>query len=247
MAGHSKWANIRHTKARIDAKRGKVFTKLIRELTVAARGGDDPASNPALRLAIDNARGQNMPKDTMQRAIERGAGGGEGDSLEQIFYEGYGPHNVAVLVECLTDNKNRTAGEVRHVFTKNERALSKIGDHMFRTQGKILIKSKLSEDELLELALDGGAEESLIEDDARVLLTGSSDLHAVVDAVRAKEIEIENAELTRIPSSEVEIESSEALADVLKFTDALEELDDVQNVFSTLKFDPELLKELNES
>jgi YebC/PmpR family DNA-binding regulatory protein len=235
MAGHSKWANIKHKKARQDAKRGKVFTKLIREITVAARlGGGDPADNPRLRAAMDKALGQNMPKDTIERAIERGAGGGEGSNVEELTYEGYGPGGVAVLVEAMTDNRNRTVAEVRHAFSKHGGNLGTDGSvaYLFSRQGVVSFGPGADEERIMEVALEAGAEDIDVEaDDSITVMTPWERLGDVATALRDAQLEPEHAEVTMVPASYVPCEDEQARS-VLKLIDALEELDDVQNVFS---------------
>jgi YebC/PmpR family DNA-binding regulatory protein len=235
MAGHSKWANIKHKKARQDAKRGKAFTKLIREITVAARlGGGDPADNPRLRAAMDKAFGQNMPKDTIERAIERGAGGAEGSNVEELTYEGYGPGGVAVLVEAMTDNRNRTVAEVRHAFSKHGGNLGTDGSvaYLFSKQGVVSFGPGADEERVMEAALEAGAEDIDVEDDDSITVTTPWErLGDVVTALRDAQLEPEDAEVTMVPASYVPCEDEQARS-VLKLIDALEELDDVQNVFS---------------
>ena len=239
MAGHSKWANIKHKKARQDAKRGKVFTKLIREITVAARlGGGDPADNPRLRAAVDKALGQNMPKDTIERAIERGAGGGEGANVEELTYEGYGPGGVAILVEAMTDNKNRTVAEVRHAFSKHGGNLGTDGSvaYLFSKQGVISFAPGTDEDRVMEVALEAGAEDIDVEEDGSIsVITAWEQLGAVAEALGAAGLEPAEAEVSMVPSTYVPCEDEQAQA-VLKLIDALEELDDVQNVYSNGDF-----------
>jgi len=235
MAGHSKWANIKHKKARQDAKRGKVFTKLIREITVAARlGGGDPADNPRLRAAMDKALGQNMPKDTIERAIERGAGGGEGSNVEELIYEGYAPGGVAVLVEVMTDNRNRTVAEVRHAFSKHGGNLGTDGSvaYLFSKQGVISFAPGTDEDRVMETSLDAGAEDIDVEEDGSIsVVTPWDALSGVVTALGEADLEPEHAEVSMVPSVYVPCDDDQART-VLKLIDTLEELDDVQNVYS---------------
>jgi YebC/PmpR family DNA-binding regulatory protein len=235
MAGHSKWANIKHKKARQDAKRGKIFTKLIREITVAARlGGGDPADNPRLRAAVDKALGSNMPKDTIERAIERGAGGGEGSNVEELTYEGYAPGGVAILVEAMTDNRNRTVAEVRHAFSKHGGNLGTDGSvaYLFDRQGVIGFGPGADEERVMELALEGGAEDIEVEEDGSIsVITPWEQLGDVVVTLREGGLEPEHAEVSMVPSTYVPCDEEQAES-VLKLIDALEELDDVQNVYS---------------
>jgi YebC/PmpR family DNA-binding regulatory protein len=235
VAGHSKWANIKHKKARQDAKRGKVFTKIIREITVAARlGGGDPADNPRLRAAMDKALGQNMPKDTIERAIERGAGGGDGSSVEELTYEGYAPGGVAVLVEVMTDNRNRTVAEVRHAFSKHGGNLGTDGSvaYLFTRRGVVSFAPGTDAERVMEATLDAGAEDIDVEDDGSISVTTPWErLTDVVEALRGADLEPEDAEVAMVPSTYVTCGEEQAES-VLKLVDALEELDDVQNVYA---------------
>lgn len=242
MAGHSKWANIKHRKAAQDAKRGKIFTRFIRELTVAARaGGGNPDENPRLRLAVDRAKSANMPKDTMQRAIDRGVGG-EGENLEEITYEGYGQAGVAVLVETMTDNRNRTVAEVRHAFTKFGGNLGTDGSvsYLFTKQGQITFEPGADEDAIMEAALEAGAEDVVTNDDESVdVVTSPADFTAVKDALEAAGLEPVNAEVAMVPSTSVDLDV-ETGTKVMKLIDMLEELDDVQNVFHNAEIPDEV-------
>ena len=239
MAGHSKWANIKHKKARQDAKRGKVFTKLIREITVAARlGGGEPADNPRLRAVMDKALTANMTKDTIERAIERGAGGGEGSDVEELTYEGYAPGGVALLVEAMTDNRNRTVAEVRHAFSRHGGNLGTDGSvaYLFQRQGVISFAPDISEERVMEVALEAGAEDIDSEDDGSLtVITPWEILSDVVAALAAADLEPEHAEVTMVPSTYVPCDTEQAES-VLKLIDALEDLDDVQNVYSNGDF-----------
>lgn len=237
MAGHSKWANIRHRKAAQDAKRGKVFTKLIRELVVAARaGGPVPDDNPRLRAAVDKALGANMKRDTIDKAIARGAGNAEGDNYDEIRYEGYAPGGVAVLVETMTDNRNRTVAEVRHSFAKRGGSLGTDGSvaYLFSRQGKIWIISS-DEDAIMELALEHGAEDVERVDEAIEVSCDWTELHTVRDALQQAGLPVASAEVEMVPANQVEL-NAEAAEKVLALIDALEELDDVQNVYSNADF-----------
>ena len=234
MSGHSKWSTIKHKKGATDAKRGKLFTKLIKEITVAARmGGGDPDSNPRLRHALNSARSQNMPKDTSERAIKKGTGELEGVNYEEILYEGYGPGGVAVLVECLTDNRNRTIAEVRHAFGK---AGGNVGTDgcvawMFDKKGLISVSKEDSDEEtLMELALDAGAEDIIEETDSFDIITEPSDFDAVKDAIDAAEIKYELAEITMIPQNLTKVEGKEA-EQMIKFMEVLDDSDDVQKFY----------------
>ena len=244
MAGHSKWANIRFRKGAQDAKRGKIFTRLIREITIAARmAGGDPAANPRLRTAIDKALGQNMPKDNIERAIKRGTGELEGVNYEEVSYEGYGPGGVAVLVECTTDNKNRTVSEVRHAFTKNGGNLGTDGSvaYLFNSLGVLSYPAGSNEDAIMEAALEAGAEDVITDDDGAIeVLTSQEDFAAVRDAMVSAGFEPEVAELTQRASTDISLTTDDG-EKMLKLLDMLEELDDVQNVYSNADFPDELL------
>jgi len=247
MAGHSKWANIKHRKAAQDAKRGKVFTKLIRELVVAAKaGGPNPEDNPRLRAAVDKALGANMKKDTMEKAIQRGAGGAEGENYEEVTYEGYGVGGVAVLVECLTDNRNRTVGDVRHTFTKRGGNLGTDGSvaYLFTKMGQISYPPGSDEDKILELAIEAGAEDVVTNDDGSIdVLTAWETFTAVKDAMIAAEFESEQAEVTRIASTTVALDLSGA-EKIIGLVEQLEDLDDVQNVYTNADISVEVLEQM---
>lgn len=236
MAGHSKWANIKHQKARQDAKRGKVFTKLIREITVSAKlGGGDVDANPRLRAAVDKAFTNNMPKDTVQRAIKRGAGGGDTDNLMEARYEGYGPNGVAVMVDCLTDNKNRTVAEVRHAFSKCGGNLGTDGSvaYLFSKSGVITFEPGADEEKVMELAIEAGAEDVKTYDDGSIDVITSPELfEAVRDSLVNDHLKPVNAEITMQASTEVDITDLEQAEKMTKLIDMLEDLDDVQNVYS---------------
>lgn len=248
MAGHSKWANIQHRKKAQDAKRGKVFTKLIREITIAARmGGDDPNSNPRLRLAIDKARRGNMTNDTVERAIKRGAGGLEGESLAEVRYEGYGPSGVAVMVDCLTDNRNRTVAEVRHAFTKHGGNLGTDGSvaYLFTKRGLITFAPKTDENLVMELALEAGAEDVVTNDDGSIdVYTDPDRFEAVRDAMTNAGLTMEQAEITMIAATDVKLDDPESAEKMVKMLEVLEDLDDVQNVYSNADIPDEILQKL---
>jgi YebC/PmpR family DNA-binding regulatory protein len=235
MAGHSKWANIQHRKKAVDAKRGKIFTQVNRLLSVAAKeGGGDPDSNPALRLAIEKANAVNMPKDNIERAIKKATGDLDGVTYEERKYEGYAPGGVAVMVECLTDNRNRTVAEVRHAFTKYGGNLGTDGSvaYMFSKIGVLNFAPGTSEDAVMEVALEAGADDVVTEDDGSIEVITSPEAYAdVSEAMRAADLKPENSEVTMRASVEVDldVESGEK---VLRFLDALEDLDDTQDVFS---------------
>ena len=239
MAGHSKWANIKHSKARQDAKRGKVFTKLIREITISARmGGGDPGANSRLRTAIDKALTGNMPKDTIQRAIKRGVGGEEGNTLEEIRYEGYGPGGVAVMVDCLTDNKNRTVAEVRHAFAKCGGNLGTSGSvaYLFSETGLFTFPPKSNEEKIMEIALEHGAEDVTTHDDGSIDVTTSPDgFPKLREALTAGGLTPEHAEVTMLASTDVPLNPEEA-EQMMRLSDMLEDLDDVQQVYSNAEY-----------
>jgi len=240
MAGHSKWANIKHRKAAADAKKGKVFTRLIKEITVAAKlGGADPDSNPRLRLAMDKAREANMAKDSVQNAIKRGAGQLEGVTYEEARYEGYGPGGAAILVSCLTDNRTRTVAEVRHAFTKNGGNLGSDGSvaYLFKHCGQFVFAPGTSEDAVLEAGLEAGAEDVVKNDDGSVeLLCAPADFHAVKAALEKAGLKPELAEVTMKPVNEGALAGGEA-GRMRTLLDALESLDDVQDVYTTAVLD----------
>lgn len=247
MAGHSKWANIKHRKAAQDAKRGKVFTKLIRELVVAARaGGPQPEDNPRLRAAVDKALGANMKRDTIDKAIARGAGNAEGDNYEEVTYEGYGVGGVAVLVECMTDNRNRTVADVRHAFSKRGGNLGTDGSvaYLFTRLGQIIYPPGTSEERLLELALEAGAEDVLSHSDGSVeVQTPWEDFLAVKEAMLASGLEQASADVVMQPATTVELDRAGA-EKLLGLVDMLEDLDDVQNVYTNADIPDAVLAEL---
>jgi len=235
MSGHSKWSTIKHKKGAADKKRAKVFTKLIKEITVAARmGGGDPGANPRLRRAIDSAKAQNMPKDNVDRAIKKGSGDMDGVNYEELMYEGYGPGGVAVMVECLTDNKNRTIADVRYIFNK---AGGNVGTDgcvawMFDKKGVITIsKENTDEDTLMEVALDAGAEDIKDEGDSFDVLTAPDDFDAVKDAIDGAQIPYEVAEISMVPQNTTAVSGKEA-EQMVRFMEALDDNDDVQNFYT---------------
>ncbi len=247
MAGHSKWANIQHRKKAQDAKRGKIFTKLIREITVAARMGEpDPASNPRLRLAVDKALGANMTKDTIERAIKRGAGAQDGENFDEIRYEGYGPGGVAVIVDCLTDNRNRTVSEVRHAFTKAGGNLGTSGSvaFQFAQTGILSYPPGSDEDAIMEAALEAGANDVLTNDDGSVdVLTAPEGFVNVKEAMIAAGFEPEQAEVTMRAENTTPLDRDDA-EKMIRMIDVLEELDDVQDVYSNADIADDILAEL---
>ncbi|GAB4391483.1 MAG: YebC/PmpR family DNA-binding transcriptional regulator [Gammaproteobacteria bacterium] len=248
MAGHSKWANIQHRKNAQDKKRGKLFTKLIREITVAARmGGADPDANPRLRDAVRKALGSNMTRDTVDRAIKRGAGGADGEDIMEVRYEGYGPSGVAVMVDCMTDNRNRTVAEVRHVFSKCGGNLGTDGSvaYLFTKQGQISIASGANEDEVMEIALEAGAEDIVVNEDNSIdVITAPDNFEAVHNALSTHSLSIERAEITMAASTHVDINELELAEKMVKLLDMLEDLDDVQAVYSNADMTDDVIKQL---
>ena len=247
MAGHSKWANIQHRKKAQDAKRGKVFTKLIREITVAARSGDaDPAANPRLRLAVDKALGANMNKDTIERAIKRGSGAQDGENFDEIRYEGYGPGGVAVMVDCMTDNRNRTVSEVRHAFTKAGGNLGTSGSVAFQfvQTGILGYPAGSDEDSIMEAALEAGANDVVSNDDGSIdVLTSPEDYVSVRATMVAAGFEPEQDEVTMRAENTTPLDRNDA-EKMIRLIDVLEELDDVQEVYSNADISAEILAEL---
>ena len=248
MAGHSKWANIQHRKGRQDAKRGKLFTKLIREITVAAKlGGGEPNANPRLRAAIDNGLSNNMTKDTIDRAIKRGAGGDDSGNVDEIRYEGYGPGGVALIVDTMTDNKNRTVAEIRHVFSKFGGNLGTDGSvsYLFTKIGLISLQNEVDEDTIMEAALEGGAEDIVTNNDNSIdIITNPDNLVDVKEAILAAGFKPENTEVTMRASTTNELDKKSAET-MIRLLDALEDLDDVQKVYSNAEIPDDILAELN--
>lgn len=248
MAGHSKWANIRHRKAAQDAKRGKVFTKIIRELVVAAKeGGGNVEDNPRLRAVVDKALGANMKRDTVDKAIARGAGGGEGDNYDELTYEGYGPGGVAILIESMTDNRNRTVAEVRHAFSKAGGNLGTDGSvaYLFSKQGSLLFSAGVDEGELLDTALEAGAEDVVEQEDGTFeVVTAPADFLSVKEALVAKGYNAEQSEVAMVASTKAELDLDGAER-ILRLIDVLEDLDDVQNVFTNADISDEVMAQLD--
>ena len=244
MSGHSKWSTIKRKKAATDAKRGKLFTKIGRELVIAAReGGPDPDTNIRLRLVVEKAKAANMPKDNIARAIRRGAGLEKGDILEEITYEGYGPHGVAFLVQVLTDNRNRSVANVRRDFNRFGGSLGESGcvGWQFDTKGYITIEAEgIDPDAIFEIAVEAGAEDVVFGDDLIEVVTGPSELHIVRDALTTHNMPINSAELSKIPKTTLALEEKGTLSN-MNLIDALEELDDVQQVFSNLEISDEAM------
>ncbi len=248
MAGHSKWSQIKHKKSAQDAKRGKLFTKLIREIMVAARiGGGDPAGNPRLRAAIDAAKSANMPKDNIERAIKKGTGELEGVSYEEVTYEGYGPGGVAVLVEAMTDNRQRTVADVRHIFAKRGGNLGEPGSvaWMFEKKGVIVVeKEEIDEDKLMDIALEAGAEDLVDQGDTWEVHTDPQVYEAVKKAIEEAGISISQAKLDMVPQNLVEVTDPQVAEKILKLMDALEDNDDVQNVYANFDIPDEVLEKM---
>ncbi len=247
MAGHSKWANIQHRKGAQDKKRGKLFTKLIREIAVAAKmGGGDLESNPRLRLAVDKAKGQSMPKDNIERAVKRGAGETDGDDYFEARYEGYGPGGTAVMVDCLTDNRNRTVAEVRHAFTKFGGNLGADGsvNYLFNQVGQLMFPPGTDEDAVMDAAIDAGAEDVAVDEDGSIeVLTSPSDFETVRDGMLTAGFESENAQVTMRASTSAELGVKEATS-MIKMLDLLEDLDDVQEVYSNADISEDVLAQI---
>ena len=246
MSGHSKWSTIKRKKGAADAKRGKIFTRLIKEITVAARmGGGDPEGNPRLRSAIGTAKAENMPKDNIERAIKKGTGELEGAVYEEITYEGYGPGGVAVMVECMTDNKNRTVADIRHSFSKSGGNLGESGcvAWMFDKKGSILIdKSAIDEEELMDKALEAGAEDVIEEENVFQVITAPDDFEAVRDALQTDGLEFVEAEVSLIPQNTVDITEEKPAKQLLRLLESLEEHDDVQSVSANFDIPDEIME-----
>jgi YebC/PmpR family DNA-binding regulatory protein len=249
VSGHSKWSTIKRKKGAVDAKRGRIFTKLIKEITVAARmGGGDPEGNPRLRTAIAAAKTENMPKDNIDRAIKKGTGELEGAVYEEITYEGYGPAGVAVLVDCLTDNKNRTVADIRHFFSKNGGNLGEFGcvSWMFDKKGLVQIdKSSISEEKLMDLALEAGAEDVVEEDAEYQVLTAPEDFDAVRELLSEKGVPFLEASIAMIPQSVVEISDPKSARQILKLLESIEDHEDVQNVYANFDIPDEIMEEVS--
>ena len=248
MAGHSKWANIKRRKARVDAQKGKIFTKVAREIIVAAReGGADIETNFRLRLAVQNARDNNMPNDSIQRAIQRGTGELEGESYDEVNYEGYASGGVAVLLEAFTDNRNRTVAEIRHLFSRYGGNLGESGcvSWMFQRKGLFIVKQEnlsISEDDLILIALEAGAEDVLEEDDTYSIITTTELYEEVKEHLQEQGIVLESSEVTMLPQNTVEIEDPDEARRILGLMDALEDNDDVQNVYANFEIPEELME-----
>jgi YebC/PmpR family DNA-binding regulatory protein len=248
MSGHSKWASIKHKKGAADAKRGKLFTKLIRELTVAAReGGGNPDANPRLRMAIQKAKESNMPADNIERGIKKGTGELEGVTFESVSFEGYAPGGVAVIVEGLTDNKNRTTSEVRSIFTKRGGNMAGAGSVAFQfdKKGVFMVKrSDASEDELLNVALEAGAEDLTFDEDFFQIICAPQDFDKVRSGLKEKNVKVESGELSMVPKNEIKVEDIETARKVLTLVEDLEDNDDVQNVYTNFDIPDAVIKEI---
>ena len=249
MSGHSKWHSIRHKKGAVDAKRGKIFSRLIKELTVAARmGGGDPSANPRLRQAIASAKAENMPKDNIERAIKRGTGELDGVNYEECIYEGYAPGGVAVLVEIMTDNKNRAAADVRYIFSKGGGSLGEAGcvAWMFDKKGLIVFEQELvNEDEILEVALEAGADDVVASEDQFEVHTDLAAFEAVKQAFDDQELRYAMAEITMLPKNTVEIDDESLAVQVLKLMEAIEDSDDVQKVYANFDIPDKILQRIS--
>jgi len=247
MSGHSKWATTKHKKAAIDSKRGKVFTKIAKELTIAAKlGGGDPTGNPRLRLAMEKARSVNMPSDNIKRAVQKGTGELPGISYEEISYEGYGPGGVALLIDTLTDNKNRSVADIRFILSKNGGNLGETGcvAWIFESKGYLLVnKNKVDEDTLMSVALDAGAEDMKNEEgeDNFEIITDPSDFETVKEAIDKAGIEIVSAEVTKLPKNEIELTSDKEAAQMIRLMETLEDHDDVQDVYANFNMSDDLM------
>jgi YebC/PmpR family DNA-binding regulatory protein len=249
MAGHSKWSKVKRFKGALDAKRGKIFSRFSKEIMVAARmGGGDLYLNPRLRTAVLAARAQNMPSDTIERAIKKGTGEIEGGIVEELIYEGYGPGGVAIMVETATDNKNRSAADIRSIFAKNHGNLAASGSvsYMFRRKGQIAIgKTGVEEDRIMEVALEAGAEDLITDEDMYIVMTPHDHLYQVGEAMKNAGIHFESQKLTFVPNTTVAVVHEELASQVLRLCDALEENDDVQSVYSNFDISDELLAKLS--
>jgi YebC/PmpR family DNA-binding regulatory protein len=246
MSGHSKWSTIKHKKAKTDAARGKVFTKIIREITSAAKiGGGDPDANPRLRLAIDKAKEANMPNDNIDRAIAKGSGGGDGANLEEVLYEGYGPGGVAIMVEAITDNKQRTVAEIRHIFSKGGGSIGSTGcvSYLFSKKGSLVFeKASVDEEALTMEAIDAGAEDILSEESTIEIVTTPENFEKVKEHLKAKGYTPSSSEVTMVPSSSVKLAGEDAQK-MIKLVSSLEEQDDVQNVHANFDIPDEILEQ----
>ena len=249
MAGHSKWANIKHRKGAADAKRGKIFSKLAKEIMISARdSGGDPSSNITLRTLVSKARGYNMPADNIERAIKKGTGELEGQSYDEIVYEAYAPGGVAMIIQCLTDNKNRTASEVRNTITKNGGNMGGSGSvvHMFSRQGVILVSDEhATEEQLMDIVLEAGAEDMKTQQGGFEIVTGTAEYPAVVEALEAAEIETAESSISLVASLQQPIESVDEAKKILNFLEMVEDLDDVQNVYTNVDISDDIMSQID--
>jgi YebC/PmpR family DNA-binding regulatory protein len=246
MSGHSKWATIKHKKGALDAKRGKIFTRLIKEITIAAKTGGDPEKNPRLRTAVAAAKAENMPSDNIKRAIQRGTGELPGVSYEEITFEGYGPGGVAILVDVTTDNRNRTVSEIRHCFGKNNGNMGEAGSvaWMFGKKGYIVVpKSAAKEDDLLNIVLDNGGEDLRSDDENFEIYTDPGAYESVLEAIKKAGIKVASSEISMVPQNYIKLEGAQ-VNQMIRLIEALEENDDVQNVYSNFDFDEKQLEEI---
>jgi YebC/PmpR family DNA-binding regulatory protein len=247
MSGHNKWSTIKHKKAATDAKRGKIYTRIVKEIILAAKSNGDPETNPRLRTAINTAKQNNMPRENIERAIKRGTGELEGISYEEITYEGYGHNGVGIVVDCLTDNKNRTVADIRHAFSKHGGTMAEAGavSWNFEQKGYFTVPAEeLDEDEFMMSALDAGALDVQKDDDTFEIFTAPSDFHSVLSNMEKAGFKVENAELTKIPKTTV---NADEVADkLMKLIDIIEDLDDVQKVYSNFEFSDEVMARLNQ-
>ena len=248
MAGHNKWSKVKHIKGPADAKRSRMFSKMSKEISIAARDGGDPDLNPRLRTAINTAKSQSMPKDTIERAIKKGTGELGGNQIEEVCYEGYAPGGVAVMVEMATDNKNRSAADVRQIFSKNNGSLGSSGSvaYMFERKGEIRIPlDAASEEEILEKAMDAGAEDTTADDEHHIIRTGSSDLNEVADAIRNSQLEVTSQELVQIPGNTMQVTEKGIASQVLRLYEALDGYEDTISVYSNFDIPDEVLEQLD--
>ncbi len=249
MAGHSKWANIKHKKAKVDAQKGVAFAKFSREIMVAAKlGGADPDSNFRLRTAIDKAKSAGLPNDNIKRAVDRASGMGAGDNIEELTYEGYGPGGVAIFIEAMTDNRNRTAGDIRSYFNKNDGNLGENGcvGWMFKQEGNIFIENNfVDQDKLFEQAIEVGAEDFIIEDNDFKIITASEELQNITESLEKAGYSIKKAEITRNPENTIGVADENTAKKLLRLLDSIEEHDDVQNVYANFEIDDEIIEKIS--
>lgn len=248
MSGHNKWSSIKHKKGKADAAKGKIFTKVAREIIVAVKqGGGDPEGNFRLRIAIEKGRASNMPNDNIKRAIQKGLGSTDGDNYEEVVYEGYGPGGVAIMLDTMTDNRNRTAGDIRHLFARNNGNMGETGcvNYMFNRKGYLVIEElEMSEDDLMMLALDAGAEDLSVEDNVAEIYTTPDNFEAVKTNLEKEGIQFAQAEISMVPENTVEITDPSQAKKIMRLIDAFEEHDDVQNVYSNADIPDEMMEDL---